>query len=244
MRWLRHSTATQEVVIGPFVDDTDYVTAETGLTIANTDIKLVKADTTTQANKNSGGATHLANGMYHLTLDATDTATVGILDLSVKVAGALLVRESFMVMSGAGYDAVVGDTGAGLVADVWNYKGSSADIATATALATVDTEVGVIDGIVDSILVDTAEIGAAGAGLTAVADQVWSTTSAAVAAVPALGTDDMQAVIEWLVATAGHLHKQTQTSTTYTARNAADSGNLGTANVVDDGTTATFGAVS
>ena len=42
-------------------------------------------------------------------------------------------------------------------------------LAKAAALATVDTEVGVIDGIVDAILLDTAEIGAAGAGLTALA---------------------------------------------------------------------------
>ncbi len=41
--------------------------------------------------------------------------------------------------------------------------------ASATALQTVDDEIAVIDGNVDSILVDTAEIGAAGAGLTALA---------------------------------------------------------------------------
>lgn len=38
--------------------------------------------------------------------------------------------------------------------------------ASQTSVDTIDTEIGVIDGIVDSILVDTAEIGVAGAGLT------------------------------------------------------------------------------
>lgn len=41
-----------------------------------------------------------------------------------------------------------------------------AGLATAAALSTLDGKVVVIDGIVDDILVDTAEIGAAGAGLT------------------------------------------------------------------------------
>jgi hypothetical protein len=43
--------------------------------------------------------------------------------------------------------------------------------ASQTSVDTIDTEVGVIDGIVDAILVDTAEIGVAGAGLTVLATQ-------------------------------------------------------------------------
>lgn len=42
-------------------------------------------------------------------------------------------------------------------------------LATASALSTLDGKVDTIDGVVDAILVDTAEIGAAGAGLTALA---------------------------------------------------------------------------
>ena len=38
--YLRQSTASQEVQLGKFVDDTDGKTAETALTINNTDIKL------------------------------------------------------------------------------------------------------------------------------------------------------------------------------------------------------------
>lgn len=44
-----------------------------------------------------------------------------------------------------------------------------AGLATAAALSTLDGKVDVIDGVVDAILVDTAEIGVAGAGLTALA---------------------------------------------------------------------------
>jgi len=48
---------------------------------------------------------------------------------------------------------------------------SAADVRSAVGLASanLDTQLSVIDGVVDSILVDTAEIGAAGAGLTALA---------------------------------------------------------------------------
>jgi len=53
--YLKQSTASQEIPLGVFVDETDGKTAETGLTIANTDIKLWKTGATTLANKNSGG---------------------------------------------------------------------------------------------------------------------------------------------------------------------------------------------
>ena len=69
---LRQSTASQEISLGQFLDSTDGDTEENGLTIANTDIKLRKHNTTTLANKTSGGATNISNGVYHATLDATD----------------------------------------------------------------------------------------------------------------------------------------------------------------------------
>ncbi|MBK8127290.1 MAG: hypothetical protein IPK56_11520 [Elusimicrobia bacterium] len=64
--FLRQSTAFQSVAIGPFVDETDFKTVETALTINNTDIKLV-VNGGASANKNSGGGTHRVNGAlrYH-----------------------------------------------------------------------------------------------------------------------------------------------------------------------------------
>ena len=62
--WLRQSTASQEILLGPFLDDTDGKTQETGLTIANTDIKIWKENATCEFNKNSLGAFHIANGIY------------------------------------------------------------------------------------------------------------------------------------------------------------------------------------
>lgn len=114
--YLRQSTASQGRAIGPFVDDTDFKTAETGLTIANTDIKL-SANGGASANKNSGGGTHLVNGVYGVTFDATDTATVGELFVSVKVAGALPVFHSYVVLEEAVYDALFAASAPGYVAN-------------------------------------------------------------------------------------------------------------------------------
>lgn len=104
---LRQSTASQEIPLGQFVDSTDGNTEENGLTIANTDIKLWKQGATTLASKNSGGATNISNGVYYCVLDATDTDTLGGLDVFVHVAGALCVKQECVVLSAANYDASI-----------------------------------------------------------------------------------------------------------------------------------------
>lgn len=102
---LRQSTASQEVLLPRMLDSTDGNTEETGLTIANTDIKLHKHGATTLANKNSGGATHISNGLYYAVLDATDTDTVGNLVIECHPSGALAVRVECQVLPAAEFDA-------------------------------------------------------------------------------------------------------------------------------------------
>lgn len=104
MIYLKQSTASQEVPLGRFVDSTDGDTEETGLTIANTDIKIWKNGATTLANKNSGGATHIANGIYYAVLDATDTNTLGPLKIFVHVSGARPVELECAVLTAGAYD--------------------------------------------------------------------------------------------------------------------------------------------
>lgn len=112
--YLRQSTASQARVIGPFVDDTDFKALETGLTINASDVKLSK-NGAASVNKNSGGGTHIVNGNYALTFDATDTNTVGEMYVSVSVTGALVVVAKFIVLEEAIYDALyaAGSTGFG-----------------------------------------------------------------------------------------------------------------------------------
>lgn len=106
--YLKQSTASQEVPLGYFVDSTDGNTEETALTIANTDIKLHKAGATTLANKNSGGATHISNGIYYAVLDATDTNTVGSLVIYCHVSGALPVKVECDVLPANVFDSRYG----------------------------------------------------------------------------------------------------------------------------------------
>ena len=115
--YLRQSTASQVKTVGAFVDDTDFKTLENALSIANTDIKI-KKNGAASVNKNSGGATaDGAGGMYSVTWDATDTATVGELFFSIKVAGALVVFGTYVVEEEAEFDARHAAAAPGYVVD-------------------------------------------------------------------------------------------------------------------------------
>jgi hypothetical protein len=110
MIFLKAGIASQEVLLGPFVDATDGNTAESGLTIANTDIKIHKAGATTLENKNSGGATHISDGLYYAVFDSVDTDTPGSGSIIVRVAGALVVRLDFCVLQANVYEALIAGT--------------------------------------------------------------------------------------------------------------------------------------
>ena len=105
MNILKQATASQTIRLGPFVDDSDGHTAETALTIANTDIRISKGGGAFGA-KNSGGATHDEAGWYSLTLDATDTATIGELSIAINVAGALPVFAKYRVLDPDVFDVL------------------------------------------------------------------------------------------------------------------------------------------
>jgi hypothetical protein len=140
MQIIRQSTASQEISLGFFLDSTDGDTEEAGLTIANTDIKLRKGGTTTLANKNSGGATSISNGIYHATLDATDTDTVGMLEIYVHVAGALAVKNIYMVIEETVYDLLYASGATGDV-KLQAITHTGATIPTVTTATTVTNQV-------------------------------------------------------------------------------------------------------
>ncbi len=107
MQFLRQSTAGQVVEFGPFVDSTDGNTQETALTIANTDIRLLKHGATSEVAASTGG-THISAGRFYTTLGATDSDTIGRLVLSCHVAGALAVRREFQVLHANVFDVLFG----------------------------------------------------------------------------------------------------------------------------------------
>ena len=104
---LKQSTAAT-VKLGPFVDSTDGVTAETALTISQADIRLSKNGGAFAQTNNATGATHDENGYYGVPLDTTDTNTLGRLRVAVNESGALPVWQDFMVVNANVYDSLIG----------------------------------------------------------------------------------------------------------------------------------------
>lgn len=207
--FLRQSTASQSVALGPFIDSTDFATPKTGLTIANTDIKLI-VNGGASANKNSGGGTHRVNGVYGITLDATDTATVGELEISCVVSGALPVFDKFFVVEEAVYDAFYAAAATGV-----------------PALAALEASVQTL----------TTTVGAAGAGLTAVAlgaTGLDAVVMSDLSAVPA-STASIKAAINWLFELGRNRRKQTSTTETIYKNDSTTA--LATSTKSDDGTT-------
>jgi hypothetical protein len=107
MHFLKQSTATT-LLLGPFVDDTDGKTPETGLTISQADVLLWKEGGTTLAQKNESTAcTHRSNGMYTCPVNTTDTGTLGVLEVSVVESGALPFTKRYQVVPANVYDSLV-----------------------------------------------------------------------------------------------------------------------------------------
>ena len=124
--FLRQSTAGQDVVLGPFVDDTDFKSPKTALSIANTDVKLFK-DGASSVDKNTGGGTHLGSGAYGFTFNASDTDVVGQLLILIDVAGALAVWVEAQVIEEAVYDIQYAAASTGEVtADIVKVDGVTA----------------------------------------------------------------------------------------------------------------------
>ena len=107
MLYLKQSTAAT-IKLGPFVDDSDGKTAETGLTISQADIRLSKNGGDIAQTHNSAGATHDKLGYYNVPLDTTDTNTLGTLKVIVSESGALPVFADFMVITAEAYDTLCG----------------------------------------------------------------------------------------------------------------------------------------
>lgn len=150
---LRQSTASQEVLLGMFLDSIDGVTPKTALSIANTDIKIWKHGATTLASKTSGGATHISNGLYYIVLDATDTDTPGSFMIHCHVSGALPVRALCTVLPANIFDSLFGSdklevdivqVAAAVVTDIDEFK---ADITQLTGIAGINaTTLTITDG--------------------------------------------------------------------------------------------------
>jgi hypothetical protein len=106
MMLLKQSTAV-EIPLGPFLDATDGVTAETALTISQADVRLKKNGGSWAQKNDATSCTHEENGYYECPLNSTDTNTLGRLRVAVNEAGAAPVWQDFMVVPANVYDSLV-----------------------------------------------------------------------------------------------------------------------------------------
>ena len=145
------------------------VRAAIGLASANLDTQLADLPTNAELSTALGTSDDAVLAVLGTPAGASLSADVAAVqsdtnDIQARLPAALISGR---------IDATVG----AMQANVMTAAAAAADLttelqsglATSSALATLDGKVDVIDGVVDAILVDTAEIGVAGAGLTALA---------------------------------------------------------------------------
>lgn len=143
---LKQSTSI-DVRLGPFVDATDAVTPETGITIAAADqAEVLKANgAATVAMTGTLAAVTNADGWYDYTVQTGDVDTVGEVVFVIQDADVCLpVFVRGYVVEEAVYDAMYGASAVGP---------ALASVCTETRLAELDA--GNIPADVDAILVDT-----------------------------------------------------------------------------------------
>jgi hypothetical protein len=153
MRWLKQSTAV-DIAIGPFLDATDGITAETALTISQADVRLKKNNGAWAQVNDDTAATHEENGWYEKELNTTDTDTLGVLIIAVTEAGAVPVWHEFMVVPANVWDSLFGADKLQVHADE-----ITAGLITATAIAT---------GAIDADALATDAVSEIAAGVTGV----------------------------------------------------------------------------
>ena len=138
--YLKQSTTTY-VYLGPFVDDTDGKTAETGLTIT---AYLSKAGAAAVARNSATAITHDRDGYYRVELNATDTNTLGRLRVFSSTAGALPVWADLVVLSAQVFDSLIAGSDALQV----HTNEITANLITAASLA-ADASAEIADAVWD-----------------------------------------------------------------------------------------------
>jgi hypothetical protein len=176
MKYLKAGTAAV-ILMGPAVDKTDGVTAETGLSPT---VYLSKNGAAQGARNDATAITHDARGYYLVALDATDTNTAGRLRaLFSSDADHLPVWEDYTVLPANVYDSLIAGS-ANLAVDATKVGGT---VQTAGDLADLLDAIGTI---VAAVLVDTGTDGvvvnAAGLSTDAVTEIVDAIKAAVIEA--------------------------------------------------------------
>jgi len=243
-RWLKQSTA-KVFRIGPFLDSTDGVTAETGLTIAQADIQISKdGGAFAQTSDATPTTTHDADGWYECPLTATDTDTVGILTVQITMAGALPIWEHFDVRPANVFDSFAGAdklqvdaveiSGDATAADNLElfFDGTGYDAAN-SAIGTVASATAIASGGIAAASFAAGAIDAAALAADAV-DEIWDETFSEPSAAAPAATVSMRTAQAWFWM--AFRNQVTATATELALTNDAGTA-LAEADLSDDGTT-------
>jgi hypothetical protein len=121
LKLLKQSTAkTIKVLMQSSTD----ASRQTGLSVAQADIRLSKDGADFAQTSNAAGGTHNENGYYSIPLSTTDTNTLGTLIVDVVKSGSLPTPMTFEVVTAAIYDAFVAGS-ANLGVDVVAISGDA-----------------------------------------------------------------------------------------------------------------------
>lgn len=214
MLLLKQSTAIT-LPIGPFVNSTDGVTPATALSLTQAETRLSKNGGAFAQKTDAGTATHGEEGNYLVSLDATDTDTLGRLRVSVYVAGALPVWLDCMVMPANVWDSLFGAdrlqvhadeitagliTAAAIAADAITDAKVAADV-------TIASVTGAVGSVTAAVTVGTNN-DKTGYGLSAAAVQaIWDALTSALTTVGSIGrllVDNINATIGSRLASASY----------------------------------------
>lgn len=198
MKVIKQSTQV-DVILGPFLDDTDFKSLETALVSNSSGIDIdaisviTKSDVTLSCSSGNGYFRHVSNGNYALTLSSDNTATLGALRVTYKANGVLPGWEEFLVVSANVYDSLIGNTDY-LYTDVLQIASTSS---TATTLKTnipyLDEAISGVPTVleIDTQLGSTHSTGSWAAGTTsssAITDTANAVWAASTRTLTSLGT--------------------------------------------------------
>lgn len=103
--WLKQATAVT-IPFGPFADQTDGFTAETGLTIEQADIRLSKNGGDFAQVSVATALTHDEAGFYPVALATTDVGTLGNLVAAAHISGARPVKVDCVILPANVWDSL------------------------------------------------------------------------------------------------------------------------------------------
>ena len=174
---LRQSTA-QNVVVGPLLSSSDFLTAQTALTIAQADRQLNKAWGASFAQTaDTSNATHVARGFYRFQLTSGDTDTLGPLILSINMGSSAPFWKEFLVVSAYEDDVRKGVNRAGGAIYGTAQAGASLSIQLAASASATDNlyQYGIVEIVGGTGAGQWRYItGYTGSSKTAAVDRAWA----------------------------------------------------------------------